>query len=78
VTLNNSDETKKRDIANHGLRDLQEVIRYLKQEGLLSTVKTPVNQIHEMAGIAKKLEGRNPLLFTKMVPHLAPIFTELY
>lgn len=66
------------NFARHGLHELQGIISFLQQEGLLTTVKTAVNRVHEMAGIAKKLEGANALLFENVIPEIAPIFTGLY
>lgn len=50
------------NFARHELHELQGIISFLQQEGLLTTVKTAINRVHEMAGIAKKLDDANALL----------------
>ena len=47
------------------MRDLQACVRILEREGLLIRVKSEVNMDYELAGIAKKMEGREVLLFEK-------------
>lgn len=66
------------NFANYGFHELQGIISFLQQEKLLTTVKTAVNRVHEMAGVAKRLEGANALLFENVIPEIAPIFTGLY
>jgi 2,5-furandicarboxylate decarboxylase 1 len=65
-------------LSARGLKDLQGILSFLEAEGLLSTITTPVNRKHEVAGLAKKLEGGNALLFKHILSHEAPIFTGLY
>ena len=47
------------------MRDLQACVEILEQDGRLVRVKSEVDMKYELAGIAKKMEGREVLLFEK-------------
>lgn len=58
--------------------DLQACIAHLELTGNLAKVKTPVNLVHELAGIARRFEGRQTVLFEKIATSNIPVFTGLY
>ncbi len=59
------------------LTDLWSCIEYLKATGNLVRVATEVDPVHELAGIAKKLEGQKCILFEKAKGSKFPLITGL-
>ena len=58
--------------------DLQEIVEKLKTEKRLVTIKSSVDPIHELAGIAKEFEGKQAVLFEKIQGHTQPILMGLW
>ena len=54
------------DLHARGLTDLQGYIALLEANGLLIRVKTEVDATLELAGIAKRFEGRKVVLFEQV------------
>lgn len=66
-----SDNTSKR------LTDLKACIEFLEKKGHLVRVKTPVSSKYELAGIAKKFEGKKCILFERVKGSRHPVFVGL-
>ncbi|MGO9572023.1 MAG: UbiD family decarboxylase [Desulfomonilaceae bacterium] len=64
------------DVANR-LVDLTACIEYLEKTGNLVRVKSEVDPVHELAGIAKKYEGKKCVLFEKVKDSQYPVFIGL-
>ncbi|MGH6903034.1 MAG: UbiD family decarboxylase domain-containing protein, partial [Geminicoccaceae bacterium] len=61
------------------LGDLGRIIERLEERGRLIRVRSEVDPVHDLAGIAAKLEGRGAaVLFERVKGHEAPVFTGLY
>lgn len=58
--------------------DLQKVIAKLDEQGRLLRVKTEVDPVHELSGIAKKLEGGKVVLFEKVKGSDIPVLGGLW
>ena len=66
-------------MARADLGDLGLIIDCLEQRGRLIRVKSEVDPVHDLAGVAAKLEGRPAaVLFESVKGHEAPVFTGLY
>jgi 2,5-furandicarboxylate decarboxylase 1 len=66
-------------MARADLGDLARIILRLEERGRLIRVKSEVDPVHDLAGVAAKLEGRGTaVLFEKVKGHDAPVFTGLY
>ena len=59
------------------LVDLKACIDFLEKSGNLVRVKTEVDPVHELAGIAKKYEGKKCILFEKVKGSRFPVFMGL-
>ncbi len=59
------------------LVDLKACIDYLEKTGNLVRVKSEVDPVHELAGIAKKHEGKKCILFEKVKGSSFPVFMGL-
>ncbi|WP_367359410.1 UbiD family decarboxylase [Syntrophus sp. (in: bacteria)] len=59
------------------LVDLNACIDYLEKTGNLVRVKSEVDPVHELAGIAKKFEGKKCVLFEKVKGSAFPVFMGL-
>ena len=66
------------DLVKRGLDDLQAYVRFFEDNGHLVRVKSPVNQDHELAGIAKKFEGGKAVLFEDVKGQDHPVLIGLY
>jgi 2,5-furandicarboxylate decarboxylase 1 len=61
------------------LHDLGAIIEALDKAGQLIRVRSEVDPVHQLAGVAAKLEGRaQAVLFEKVRGHDHPVFTGLY
>ena len=66
-------------MARADLGDLGQIIERLEQRGRLIRVKSEVDPVHDLAGVAARLEGRPAaVLFERVKGHDAPVFTGLY
>ena len=66
-------------MARADLGDLGKIILRLEERGRLIRVKSEVDPVHDLAGVAAKLEGRPAaVLFERVKGHEAPVFTGLY
>jgi 2,5-furandicarboxylate decarboxylase 1 len=66
-------------MAQADLGDLGLIIERLEQRGRLIRVKSEVDPVHDLAGVAARLEGRPAaVLFERVRGHDAPVFTGLY
>ncbi len=66
-------------MANELLGDLGKIIERLDERGRLVRVRSEVDPVHDLAGVAARLEGRPAaVLFEKVKGHDAPVFTGLY
>jgi 2,5-furandicarboxylate decarboxylase 1 len=66
-------------MAREVLGDLGLIIERLDERGRLVRVKSEVDPVHDLAGVAAKLEGRGAaVLFERVRGHEAPVFTGLY
>ena len=66
-------------MARAELGDLGKIIEHLDERGRLIRVRSEVDPVHDLAGIAAKLEGRGAaVLFERVKGHTAPVFTGLY
>lgn len=59
------------------LTDLGACIDFLEESGQLIRVKTEVDRTHELAAVAKRLEGGKCVLFEKVKDHDVPVLTGL-
>ena len=59
------------------LTGLNSCIEFLEKRGNLARVKTPVSSKYELAGIAKKFEGKKCILFERVKGHKYPVFVGL-
>ena len=59
------------------MRDLQACIRILVAEGRLAKVKSKAALEYELAGTAKKMEGKEALLFERPKGFDVPVLTGL-
>ena len=66
------------DLAKRGLIDIQSYVEYLEQHNHLIRVKSPVDPIHTLAGIAKKFEGDKAVLFENVEGSEFPVLIGLY
>ncbi|NKB39438.1 MAG: UbiD family decarboxylase, partial [Gammaproteobacteria bacterium] len=66
------------NFAERKLIDLQSYIDYLQQQDHLIVVKTEVDPLFELAGIAKKFEGGKAVLFEKVKGSDFPLLIGLY
>ncbi|MCM3568662.1 UbiD family decarboxylase [Neobacillus mesonae] len=67
------------NLAARNLADLQGILKFLREENLLTTVKSIVNVKHEMAGVASRFDGGKAVLFESLShKSKAPLFTGLY
>ncbi len=66
------------DFHERQLIDLQSYLVYLENAGQLLRVKTEVDAVYELAGIAKKFEGEKAILFEKVKDSAYPVFIGLY
>jgi len=62
----NAVRTRRTEPAPHPLIDLDACIRQLDRSGRLLRVKTEVDPVHELAGIAKRFEGGKAMLFERV------------
>lgn len=59
--------------------DLADIVRILDERGLLQRVKTEVDPVHELAGVAAALEGGpRAVLFERVRGYDVPVLTGLY
>ena len=66
------------NFADRQLIDLQAYITYLEEHNHLIRIKTEVNPVFELAGIAKKFEGGKAVLFEKVLGSSFPVLIGLY
>jgi len=66
------------NFAERNLTDLQSYVEYLRQHDHLIVVKTEVDPLFELAGIAKKFEGGKAVLFEKVTGSQYPVLIGLY
>ena len=66
------------DLAKRGLTDMQAYVDYLDKQNHLLRVKSPVDAVLELAGIAKKFEGEKALLFENIKGSDYPVLIGLY
>ena len=66
------------NFAERKLLDLQSYLALLEQENQLIRVKSEVNAVHELAGIASKFEGGKTILFEKVQDSDYPVLVGLY
>lgn len=59
------------------LNDLGACIAFLEASGNLLRVRTEVDPKHELAGVARRLEGGKPVLFERVRGSAYPVFTGL-
>ena len=59
------------------LRDLQAYVQVLEKKGLLARVRTEVDLVHELAGVAKHFEGKEVVLFEKVKGYTMPVLIGL-
>lgn len=59
------------------MRDLQAYVRILEEKGLLARVRTEVDPVHELAGVAKLFEGKEVVLFEKVRGYAMPVLIGL-
>jgi 2,5-furandicarboxylate decarboxylase 1 len=65
--------------ARKKLGDLGQIVDWLDQRGRLTRVTSTVDPVHELAGIAAKLEGQPAaVLFEQVAGHAIPVLTGLY
>jgi 2,5-furandicarboxylate decarboxylase 1 len=61
------------------LGDLGRIIERLDERGRLVRVTSEVDPVHDLAGVAARLEGRPAaVLFERVKGHDRPVFTGLY
>ena len=48
------------------MRELQAYVKALAERGLLAKIQTEVDLVHELAGVAKRFEGQEVVLFEKV------------
>jgi 2,5-furandicarboxylate decarboxylase 1 len=66
-------------MAREVLGDLGLIIERLEERGRLIRVRSEVDPVHDLAGVAAKLEGRGAaVLFERVRGHEVPVFTGLY
>lgn len=66
-------------MAGNHLKDLARVIDALDRKGRLIRIRSEVDPVHDLAGIAARFEGRpEAVLFENVKGHDAPVFTGLY
>jgi 2,5-furandicarboxylate decarboxylase 1 len=58
--------------------DFMDILQKLEDAGRLRRVKTAVDPVHEMAGIASRFEGKEVLLFEKLKGQKWPLATGLW
>lgn len=63
--------------AAHRLVDLKACIEFLQKNGHVVRVTSPVNPVHELAGIAKRFEGNKAVLFEKVTGSDFPVLIGL-
>jgi 2,5-furandicarboxylate decarboxylase 1 len=66
------------DLARRGLSDLNGVIAFLSKQRRLVRVKTAVDPMLELGGVAMKFHGGNPVLFESAKGSPFPVFAGLY
>ena len=66
------------DLAKRGLGELQACVQFLDEHDHLIRVHSPVDQDHELAGIAKKFEGGKAVLFENVKGQEFPVLVGLY
>ena len=59
------------------MRDLQAYVQVLESKGLLARVRTEVDLVHELAGVAKHFEGKEVVLFEKVKGYDMPVIIGL-
>jgi len=59
------------------MRDLQAYVKALEKKGLLARVRTEVDLVHELAGVAKRFEGREVVIFEKIRGYEMPVLIGL-
>ncbi|MDR2861467.1 MAG: UbiD family decarboxylase, partial [Syntrophobacterales bacterium] len=59
------------------MRDLQSYVQTLEKQGLLARVRTEVDLVHELAGVAKHFEGKEVVLFEKVRGYDMPVLIGL-
>lgn len=58
--------------------DLKDCLRKMEQAGRLAHVTTPVNAVHELAGVAAKLDGGKALVFDHVKGYDDPVSTGMW
>ncbi len=58
--------------------DLNTCVEYLKEKGRLQLVEEEVDPRHQLAALAVKFEGREPVLFTRVKNSSYPVLAGLY
>ncbi len=66
------------DLAKRNLTDIQRYIEFLEQHDHLIRVKSEVDPVFELAGIAKRFEGGKALLFERVKGYDYPVLIGLY
>jgi 2,5-furandicarboxylate decarboxylase 1 len=66
------------DLAKRNLIDIQSYIDHLDQNNQLIRVKSEVDPVYELAGVAKKFEGGKSVLFEKVKGSDYPVLIGLY
>ena len=66
------------DLAKRGLTDMQGYVAWLEKKNHLIRVKSPVDAVLELAGIAKKFEGGKAVLFENVKGSDYPVLIGLY
>jgi 2,5-furandicarboxylate decarboxylase 1 len=59
------------------MHDLQAYVTVLEKEGRLARVRTEVDPVHELAGVARHFEGKEVVLFEKIRGHDLPVLIGL-
>jgi 2,5-furandicarboxylate decarboxylase 1 len=66
-------------MARADLGDLGKIIERLHERGRLIRMRSEVDPVHDLAGVAYRLEGRGAaVLFEQVKGHDQPVFTGLY
>lgn len=65
-------------LVHRGIYDLQSAIEFLAQQGDLARVESEVDLVHELAGIAQKLEGGRVALFERIKGYPYKVLVGLY
>jgi len=59
------------------MRELQAYVKALEEKGLLAKIRTEVDLVHELAGVARHFEGKEAVLFEKVRGYDMPVLIGL-